>query len=63
MPVREAPAQPAPPADDASRSRQPYPAEMARGGEIILRTRLRRIVFIAGLVGLVVLLLFLRLLA
>jgi hypothetical protein len=64
MPVREAPPQPAlPQADDVSSRPQPYPAEKARGGEIILRTRARRIVFIAGLVGLVVLLLLLRLLA
>jgi len=33
----------------------PYPAEKARGGEIILRTPLRRAIFIAGLVGAVVL--------
>jgi hypothetical protein len=32
-----------------------YPGEKARQGEIILRTRARRIIFIAGLVGLVVL--------
>jgi hypothetical protein len=64
MPVREAPAQPAPPPTaDVSPGQQPYPADKARGGEIILRTRMRRIVFIAGLVGLVVLLLLLRLLA
>jgi hypothetical protein len=49
--VSEGPAQPAPlrPA--------PYPAEKARGGEIILKTPLRRWVFIAGLVGAVVLVL------
>jgi hypothetical protein len=34
---------------------KPYPAEKARGGEIILRTPLRRAVFIGGLVGAVVL--------
>jgi hypothetical protein len=28
----------------------PYPAEKARGGEIILRTRLRRTIFVGGLV-------------
>jgi len=28
-------------------------ADQARGGEIILRTRLRRIIFVAGLVGFV----------
>ena len=32
-----------------------YPAEKARQGEIILRKRWQRIVFIAGLVGFVVL--------
>ena len=38
--VREGPAQP-----------PPYPAEKARGGEIILRTPLRRMIFIGGLIG------------
>jgi hypothetical protein len=38
--VREGPAQP-----------PPYPAEKARGGEIILRTRLRRMIFVGGLIG------------
>ena len=33
----------------------PYPAEKARGGEIILRTRPERLIFIAGLAGAVVL--------
>lgn len=56
MPVREAPAQPAPP-------KQPYPAEKARGGEIILRTPLRRAIFVGGLVGIFVLLLVLGLAA
>jgi hypothetical protein len=32
-----------------------YPAEKARQGEIVLRRRWQRIVFIAGLIGLVVL--------
>jgi hypothetical protein len=32
-----------------------FSAEQARQGEIILRTRRRRIIFIAGLVGIVVL--------
>jgi hypothetical protein len=41
--VREGPAQPA-----------PYPAEKARGGKIILRTPLRRAIFIGGLVAAVV---------
>ncbi len=38
--VREGPQQP-----------PPYPAEKARGGEIILRTPLRRAIFIGGLVA------------
>jgi hypothetical protein len=41
--VREGPAQP-----------PPYPAEKARGGEIILRTPLRRAIFIGGLIAAVV---------
>jgi hypothetical protein len=45
--IREAPAQPAPPPE----TRAPYPAEKVRGGEIILRTPLRRAIFIAGLAG------------
>jgi hypothetical protein len=54
--VREGPAQPAPPPEESP----PYPAEKARGGVIVLRTPLRRAIFIAGLVGIVVLLLLLR---
>ncbi len=38
--VREGPAQPA-----------PYPADKARGGEIILRTPLRRTIFVGGLIA------------
>jgi len=38
--VREGPAQP-----------PPYPAEKARGGEIILRTPIRRAIFIGGLIA------------
>ena len=56
--VREGPPEPAPPPKP-----EPYPAEKARGGEIILRTRARRMIFIAGLVGAVVLVLVLRLFA
>ena len=33
---------------------KPYPAEKARGGVIVLNTRFRRAVFLAGLVGAVV---------
>ena len=43
--LREGPAQRAPP------PKAPYPAEKARGGEIILNTPVRRGIFIAGLVG------------
>lgn len=53
--VSETPDRPAP------RERS-YPAEKARGGEIILRTPLRRWIFIAGLAGAVVLVLLLALL-
>jgi hypothetical protein len=34
---------------------KPYPAEKARGGEIILNTPLRRAIFLTGLIGAVVL--------
>ena len=34
-------------------SRAPYPAEKARQGDIILRTRTQRFIFIAGLAGMV----------
>ena len=53
--VREGPAQPAPP------PKNPYPAEKARGGGIILKTPTKRWVFIAGLVGAMVLALILSL--
>jgi hypothetical protein len=48
--VREGPPEP-----------RPYPAEKARGGEIILRRQWQRFIFIAGLVGAVVLALILKL--
>jgi len=48
--VREGPAQP-----------PPYPAEKARGGEIILATPARRAIFMAGLIGAVLLVLILAL--
>lgn len=57
MPVREGPPQPAPP------PKQPYPAETARGAEIVLRTPLRQAIFFGGLAGIFVLLIALRLLA
>ena len=41
---------------------KPYPAEKARGGEIILNTPLRRAVFLAGLIAAVVLVLVLMML-
>jgi hypothetical protein len=72
MPVREGPPQPVPPPQQAPKRRlnkmrpvdspPPYPAEKARGGEIILHTPTRRIIFIAGLAGVVVLVLLLRML-
>ena len=34
---------------------KPYPAEKARGGEIVLNTPLRRAIFLTGLIGAVVL--------
>jgi hypothetical protein len=34
---------------------KPYPAEKARGGEIILNTPLRRVIFLSGLIGVFVL--------
>jgi hypothetical protein len=34
---------------------KPYPAEKARGGEIILNTPARRAIFLSGLIGAVVL--------
>jgi hypothetical protein len=53
--VREAP--PRPPSRGEA---PPYPAEKARGGEIILRSPLRRVIFIAGLVGVFALALIMR---
>ena len=47
--VREGPPQP------TSAQRQPYPADKARGGEIILDTHVKRWVFAAGLIGAVIL--------
>ena len=43
--VREGPPEPPPPPHN------PYPAEKARGGRIVLRTPMRRSIFIAGLIG------------
>jgi hypothetical protein len=42
---------------------EPYPAEKARGAEIVLRTPARRLVFFGGLIGIVVVGLVLRILA
>ena len=41
--------------------RKPYPAEKARGGEIILRKRWQRVIFFGGLAGAVLLGFFLAL--
>ncbi|MEZ2127196.1 MULTISPECIES: hypothetical protein [unclassified Sinorhizobium] len=46
--------------DGRKKEPRTFTAEEARGGEIILRTRWRKIVFIGGLIGLVVLTLLLR---
>lgn len=53
MPVREGPPQPAPPRRDEALPPS-YPADKARGGEITLRTPIRRYVFIGGLILLAV---------
>ena len=53
--VREGPAQPAPP------PKPPYPADQARGAEVILNTPLRKWLFIGGLIGAIVLVLVLSL--
>ena len=59
MPVRKGPPEPAPPPKSTTPgTKMPsvssgYPAEKARAGEIILRTPARRTIFIAGLVGIV----------
>lgn len=58
MPVREV-SQPTPPPQRPPR----YSADEVRGGNIILRTRIQRIIFIAGLVGAAVAALLLRILA
>lgn len=50
-------------AEPKNDSPQDYPAERARQGEIILKSRRRRIVFVAGLVGLVILVLLVALFA
>ena len=55
--VRDAPAHPPPP------PKEPYPADMARGGEIELRRPWQRYVLIGGLTGIVLLLIILRLMA
>jgi hypothetical protein len=46
--VREGPPEPAP---ETRIETAPYPAEKARGGKIILSQPWQRLVFIAGLVG------------
>jgi hypothetical protein len=53
--AREGPAQTPPPPQD------PYPADKARGAEVILNTPLRKWIFFGGLVGAIVLVLALSL--
>lgn len=48
------------PADTNGAGAPHYSAQDARGGEIILRTRGRRMIFIAGLAGIVLLALLVR---
>ena len=48
-------------ARDSDSEQRTYSAEEVRQGEIILRTRTRRLIFIAGLIGLVVLALVMQL--
>ncbi|MGE0750057.1 MAG: hypothetical protein AB7K64_05660 [Variibacter sp.] len=60
--VREGPAEPPPPPKEEPKA-PTYSAQDARGGEIVLRSRQRRMIFIAGLVGVVVLVILLRLVA
>ena len=43
------------------RPQRPYPAEKARGGEIVLKKPLQRWAFVAGLVGAILLVLILSL--
>ena len=57
MPVREGPAQPAPPPKEPDSA---DPAEKARGGDIILRTPARRVIFFGGLIAFVALVLVLK---
>jgi hypothetical protein len=55
--------------DDVSDERHPdgrpvhLSADEARGGEIILRTRARRLIFLAGIAGIVILAVLIRLFA
>jgi len=63
MPVREGPPQPPPPKMAPVDGPVPYPAEKARGAQIVLRTPARRAIFIAGLAGIFVLVLLLGMLA
>ncbi|MBR1187500.1 hypothetical protein JQ609_02430 [Bradyrhizobium sp. AUGA SZCCT0169] len=53
--VREGSAQPAPPPKEA------YPADKARGAEVILNTPLRKWIFFGGLIGAILLVLVLSL--
>ena len=53
--VREGPAQPAPP------PKEPYPADKARGAEVVLNPPLRKWIFFGGLIGAILLVLALSL--
>ena len=53
--LREPDAPIPPPRHPSKGEPRPYPAEKARGGEIILRTRWQRAVFVVGLAAVFVL--------
>ncbi len=55
MGVRKGPPKQAPAGEP-----QPYPAEKARGAEIVLRTPARKVIFFGGLIGIVLLVLILQ---
>lgn len=48
---------------EENRENATYPAEKARQGEIILKTRPRRVIFFVGLIGFVLLAIIIRVIA
>ncbi len=55
MTRRDGPPQPAPPPAHP----EPYPADKARGADIVLKSKTMRVVFVLGLVGAMLLMAFL----